>query len=154
QLAQARERLNINGTNVSFIEASATGTGLPPESFDLVYCRFPRPELLGFHRLVPLADHLPEQAASPGKEGPRRLELDSGLVLQQGPRPVLAGPHVCRRASSRSGECCRYGPGFHPTTLAYGARGRGPGRCRAVPNVRKNRLTKQPQVPARNGRAT
>jgi SAM-dependent methyltransferase len=49
QLAQARERLNGNGTNTRFVEASATGTGLPPGSFDLVYCRFlllhlPEPE--------------------------------------------------------------------------------------------------------------
>jgi SAM-dependent methyltransferase len=40
QLAQARERLNGSGTNVSLVEASATDTGLPPGSFDLVYCRF------------------------------------------------------------------------------------------------------------------
>jgi SAM-dependent methyltransferase len=40
QLAQARERLNGSGGNVRFVEASATATGLPPESFDLVYCRF------------------------------------------------------------------------------------------------------------------
>jgi SAM-dependent methyltransferase len=40
QLAQARERMNIAGTNTSFVESSATDTGLPPESFDLVYCRF------------------------------------------------------------------------------------------------------------------
>jgi SAM-dependent methyltransferase len=49
QLALARERLNTGGTNVSFVEASATDTGLPRESFDLVYCRFllihlPEPE--------------------------------------------------------------------------------------------------------------
>ena len=40
QLAQARERLNPGVTNVRFVEASATATGLPHESFDLVYCRF------------------------------------------------------------------------------------------------------------------
>jgi SAM-dependent methyltransferase len=40
QLAQARERLNGSGANVGFVEASATATGLPPGSFDLVYCRF------------------------------------------------------------------------------------------------------------------
>jgi SAM-dependent methyltransferase len=49
QLAQARRRLNGGGTNVRFVEASATDTALPPESFDLVYCRFllihlPEPE--------------------------------------------------------------------------------------------------------------
>jgi SAM-dependent methyltransferase len=40
QLAQARERLNATGTNASLVEASATDTGMPRESFDLVYCRF------------------------------------------------------------------------------------------------------------------
>jgi SAM-dependent methyltransferase len=40
QLVQARERLPTRGTHVSFVETSATDTGLPPESFDLVYCRF------------------------------------------------------------------------------------------------------------------
>jgi SAM-dependent methyltransferase len=49
QLAQARERLQRGGSNIRFVEASATDTGLPPESFDLVYCRFllihlPEPE--------------------------------------------------------------------------------------------------------------
>jgi len=49
QLAQARERLNARGMNTSFVEASATDTGLPRGSFDLVYCRFlllhlPEPE--------------------------------------------------------------------------------------------------------------
>src|SRR5262249_34096410 len=40
QLVQAREQLHSGGTNVSLVEASATDTGLPHESFDLVYCRF------------------------------------------------------------------------------------------------------------------
>jgi SAM-dependent methyltransferase len=40
QLAEARERLKGSGTRVSFVEASATDTGLEPGSFDLVYCRF------------------------------------------------------------------------------------------------------------------
>jgi SAM-dependent methyltransferase len=40
QLAQARQRLASVGTNASFVVASATDTGLPPGSFDLVYCRF------------------------------------------------------------------------------------------------------------------
>jgi SAM-dependent methyltransferase len=40
QLAQARERMPAGGTNFRFVEASATDTGLPPASFDLVYCRF------------------------------------------------------------------------------------------------------------------
>jgi SAM-dependent methyltransferase len=40
QLAQAREGLSAGSTNVDFVQASATDTGLPPGSFDLVYCRF------------------------------------------------------------------------------------------------------------------
>jgi SAM-dependent methyltransferase len=49
QLAQARERMTAGGTNFRFVEASATDTGLPRASFDLVYCRFlllhlPEPE--------------------------------------------------------------------------------------------------------------
>jgi SAM-dependent methyltransferase len=49
QLEQARERLKTHGTNMRFVEASATDTGLPRGSFDLVYCRFllihlPEPE--------------------------------------------------------------------------------------------------------------
>jgi SAM-dependent methyltransferase len=49
QLDQARQRVNHGGSNASFVEATATDTGLPQESFDLVYCRFllihlPKPE--------------------------------------------------------------------------------------------------------------
>jgi SAM-dependent methyltransferase len=49
QLAQARERMPPGGTNIHFVEASATEMGLPPAWFDLVYCRFlllhlPEPE--------------------------------------------------------------------------------------------------------------
>src|SRR5215204_3091341 len=40
QVVQARELLPRNLTNVHFISASATDTGLTRESFDLVYCRF------------------------------------------------------------------------------------------------------------------
>ena len=49
QLAQARALLHPGGGNISFVEASATDTGLPPGSFNLVYSRFllihlPKPE--------------------------------------------------------------------------------------------------------------
>ena len=41
QLDEARAWCAANGvTNASFVEASACETGLPRESFDLVYCRF------------------------------------------------------------------------------------------------------------------
>jgi SAM-dependent methyltransferase len=48
QVAQARQGLPAGG-NTRFVEASATDTGLPRASFDLVYCRFllihlPHPE--------------------------------------------------------------------------------------------------------------
>jgi hypothetical protein len=37
QLALARERLTARSTNLRFVEASATDSGLPPASFDVVY---------------------------------------------------------------------------------------------------------------------
>ncbi len=40
QLDQARERMAAGGTNIHFTLASAIDSGLPPASFDLVYCRF------------------------------------------------------------------------------------------------------------------
>jgi SAM-dependent methyltransferase len=41
QIEQARQACVTAGhTNVTFVEASATSTGLPRNSFDLVYCRF------------------------------------------------------------------------------------------------------------------
>src|SRR6185295_13995039 len=40
QVAQARELLPAGVSNITYVEASATNTGLPGESFDLVYCRF------------------------------------------------------------------------------------------------------------------
>ena len=49
QIAQARSRIRNGARNIDFVEASAVDTGLPRESFDLVYCRFllmhlPEPE--------------------------------------------------------------------------------------------------------------
>jgi SAM-dependent methyltransferase len=66
QLAQARERLNHQGTTVRFVEASATDTGLPAESFDLVYCRF-------------LLIHLPDPEAALWEM--RRLLKPNGLLV-------------------------------------------------------------------------
>jgi len=40
QVTQARTQLPAGVTNVRFIQASATDSGLPRETFDLVYCRF------------------------------------------------------------------------------------------------------------------
>jgi SAM-dependent methyltransferase len=51
QLMEARNLCVADGlTNASFVEASATATGLPSHAFDLVYCRF-------------LLIHLPDPAA-------------------------------------------------------------------------------------------
>jgi SAM-dependent methyltransferase len=49
QLAQTRVKLGGGTKNLSLVSASATETGLAPDSFDLVYCRFllmhvPQPE--------------------------------------------------------------------------------------------------------------
>ena len=43
QLAQTRERLERKGHNATFVQASVLNTGLPAESFDLVYCRSSHP---------------------------------------------------------------------------------------------------------------
>src|SRR5262245_31246002 len=40
QLLQARKRVDGDGANVTFVQASATDVALPAESFDLAYCRF------------------------------------------------------------------------------------------------------------------
>jgi SAM-dependent methyltransferase len=40
QLAQARGRLNAEDAHIRFVEANATDTAWPAESFDMVYCRF------------------------------------------------------------------------------------------------------------------
>lgn len=40
QVEQARALLPVGVSNVRFVEASATDTGLPREAFDAVYCRF------------------------------------------------------------------------------------------------------------------
>jgi SAM-dependent methyltransferase len=78
QLDQARERLPPGVTNLDFVEASATDTGLPPALFDLVYCRF-------------LLLHLPE---------PERALREMGALLR--PNGIL----VCEDAdvTSAGGE--------------------------------------------------
>jgi SAM-dependent methyltransferase len=70
QLAQARERLRPLGNNASFVEASATDTGLPPGSFDLVYCRF-------------LLIHLPDPEGAL-REMASLLKPDGILVCEDG----------------------------------------------------------------------
>jgi SAM-dependent methyltransferase len=70
QIAQARELLPPGLSNVRFVEASATDTGLPQESFDLVYCRF---------LLIHLTE--PEQAL---REMYSLLKTDGILVCEDG----------------------------------------------------------------------
>ena len=40
QLAQARSRLSAEDSHIRFVQANATDTEWPAESFDMVYCRF------------------------------------------------------------------------------------------------------------------
>jgi SAM-dependent methyltransferase len=70
QLAQAREQWICGSANITFVEASATSTGLPSESFDLVCCRF---------LLMHLSD--PEQALH---EMFRLLKPNGILVCEDG----------------------------------------------------------------------
>jgi SAM-dependent methyltransferase len=96
QLAQARERLASGDTNARFVEASATATGLPPGSFDLVYCRFlllhlPEPErALGEMRslLKPEGILVCEDGdlTSAGSEPPSALAAFADLWGRLGPK--------------------------------------------------------------------
>jgi SAM-dependent methyltransferase len=95
QLAQAREQLNGNGTNIRFVEAGAAGTGLPPGSFDLVYCRFllihlPEPErALAEMRSLLKPDGIlvceDGDLTSAGSEPPSALEAFANLFGRLGP---------------------------------------------------------------------
>jgi len=71
QLQEARKLCEQEGlNNVSFLEASASSTGLPRNSFDLVYCRF-------------LLLHLPDPAACL-REMKDVLKPDGILVVEDG----------------------------------------------------------------------
>jgi SAM-dependent methyltransferase len=96
QLAQARERVPVGGANISFVEASATDTGLPRELFDLVYCRFllihlPDPEralremraLLKPNGILVCEDG---DLTSAGSEPPSALDAFADLFGQLGPK--------------------------------------------------------------------
>jgi len=62
--------LNGGGSNVRFVEASAIDTGLPPGSYDLIYCRF-------------LLIHLPEPERAL-REMSALLKPDGILVCEDG----------------------------------------------------------------------
>ena len=95
QIAQARELAPPGLSNVSFIEASATDTGLPHESFDLVYCRFllihltePRQALREMYNLLKPDGILvceDGDLTSAGSEPPSALNAFSDLFGRLGP---------------------------------------------------------------------
>src|SRR5215472_11588629 len=58
QVQEARKLLPDSMTNVTFVEASAVATGLPRESFDLVYSRFLLIHLTGPHLALREMYHL------------------------------------------------------------------------------------------------
>jgi len=70
QVEQARKLLRVDAANISFVVASALSTGLPADSFDLVYCRF---------LLIHLSD--PQQALA---EMRRILKPNGILVCEDG----------------------------------------------------------------------
>jgi ubiquinone/menaquinone biosynthesis C-methylase UbiE len=96
QVEQAKALLPAGITNVEFIEASATDTGLARESFDLVYCRFllihlPEPkaalremyQLLKPNGLLVCEDG---DLTSAGSEPPSQLQAFSTLFGNLGPK--------------------------------------------------------------------
>jgi SAM-dependent methyltransferase len=99
QLEQARQRLKILGSNSTFVHASALATGLPRESFDLVYCRFllmhlPEPEraLFEMHALLKPGGILvceDGDLTSSGSEPPSALGAFADLFGRLGPRRQL-----------------------------------------------------------------
>jgi SAM-dependent methyltransferase len=96
QLALAHQRLHSGSNKISFVEASAIDTGLPHESFDLIYCRFllihlPEPEralremraLLKPNGILVCEDG---DLTSAGSEPPSILEAFAKLFGRLGPK--------------------------------------------------------------------
>ena len=95
QIAQARELLPPGSSNVTFVEASATDTGLPHETFDLVYCRFlllhltePARALREMHDLLKPSGILvceDGDLTSAGSQPPSALDVFADLFGRLGP---------------------------------------------------------------------
>jgi len=96
QVVQARELLPVHVTNVRFVAASATDTGLARESFDVVYCRFllihlkePEAALREMHDLLKPGGILvceDGDLTSAASEPPSRLQEFSNLFGALGPK--------------------------------------------------------------------
>ena len=96
QIAQANELLPKEFSNVTFVEASATDTGLPYGSFDLVYSRFllihltdPEGGLREMHRLLKPGGILvceDGDLTTAGSEPTTALNMFSDLFGRLGPK--------------------------------------------------------------------
>jgi SAM-dependent methyltransferase len=95
QLAKAREQVSKSATNIHFIEASATETGLPPASFDLVYCRF-------------LLLHLPEPERALREM--RSLLKPNGILVCEDADLTTAGSEPPSAFDAFADLFCRLGP--------------------------------------------
>jgi SAM-dependent methyltransferase len=106
QIAQARAQLPTGCANVSFVEAGATATGLAPESFDLVYCRFlllhlmePAQALREMHTLLKPDGILvceDGDISSAGSEPPSALKAFADLFCRLGPIRGVNYSIACR----------------------------------------------------------
>ena len=96
QVIQARELVPADVSNVRFVAASATDTGLPKGVFDLVYCRFllihltePELALREMHDLLKPGGIIvceDGDLTSAGSEPPSKLEEFSNLFGALGPK--------------------------------------------------------------------
>lgn len=115
QLEQAHARLRPAYPNVSFVEASATDSGLPAASFDLAYCRF---------LLIHLTE--PDQAL---REMHRLLKPSGIIVCEDGdltaagslpPSPLDAFAHLFDRLGPARGVDYTLGRDLYRMVLAAG----------------------------------